>query len=183
MLTGAMQSIDFFYATAVSCMYAAVCFAILVFNDLIFLRNRVRRARANIEVSLKKRFQVVTDLVEVVKGMVGHERGIQETVASLRTQMPDGKMDAEDASKIMEAEAAVSQKFYALAEAYPTLKSDEHFAKLMETMKDLENEIALMRDGYNTAVEHYNTRILTVPELFISIPLGMRKEKFIHEVE
>ncbi len=182
MMVGSVGTLDYFLATALSCVYLVFCFVVLLFNDLVFLRQRVLRAWANIDVALKKRFDLITALVPVVQAIAEHERGLFETVANLRSAAPKaGGLKAEEAGAVMELGDASARQMIALREAYPQLQSDEHFQKLMKSLTDVENEIALMRQGYNDAVDRYNTRIAKVPEVIVAKLAAMKEEPLLTE--
>ncbi|TXD38503.1 hypothetical protein FRC98_06365 [Lujinxingia vulgaris] len=166
---------DYFYATLTSCLYTAACFVALLYNDLVFVRERVRRGFANIEVALKKRFDLIAALLPVVESYVAHERETLEAIAELRSHAPAEGPSREaiaQTSTDLGASNQASAALFALRESYPHLQADTHINALMRTLTDVEDELALMRAGYNDTVEHYNTRITTLPEIFIARPFG-----------
>ncbi|RAL21611.1 hypothetical protein DL240_12195 [Lujinxingia litoralis] len=166
---------DYFYATATSLAYTTVCFIALMFNDLVFVRQRVRRAYANIEVALKKRFDLIQALLPAVKAYVAHEHETLQMIAALRTHAPasaPSEITLRQTNQDVAESNAASTRLFALREAHPHLQADAHITRLLDTLTDVEDELALMRSGYNDAVEHYNTRIATLPEFFISRTFG-----------
>lgn len=181
--TGPMTSMDFFAASAVTTTYFFACLVAIVYNDLVFAKHRVERARANIETALKKRHSTAHSLATIVKKFVGHERQLMQRLTALRRAFEDTELDRDQMERIMDAEAAVTQQLQALSESYPELKSGNHFQNLMNTLTDLEDEVQLMRDGYNDAVEHHNTLIEGFPELLMARLLGMKPRSFLHPTE
>ncbi|WP_169975650.1 LemA family protein [Tautonia rosea] len=169
-LYGSFQATDFLAATLVAIGYFVLAVTILLFNDLVFLRNRVQRAWHNIEVSLKKRADLVPNLQQVVQSYLAHERGAQEELALMRQAYGGGAMlDLTHATEMLTAERSLLDRIIGLREAAPDLKADQLTGDLMRRLTLLENEIALMRQGYNDAVERYNTRIAHVPEVLLAV--------------
>lgn len=166
---------DYVYATLTSCAYTAACFVALLYNDLVFARERVRRGFANVEVALKKRFDLISALLPVVESYVAHERETLEAIATARSHSP---ATSPSAAALRESSDAISQSnqasraLFALRESYPHLKADAHVNALMQTLTDVEDELALMRSGFNDTVEHYNTRIAKLPEVLIARTFG-----------
>jgi hypothetical protein len=180
-LLGSFQATDFLAATLVAIGYFVLAVTILLFNDLVFLRNRVRRAWHNIEVSLKKRADLVPNLQQVVQGYLSHERGAQEDLALMRQAYGGGAMlDPTHATEMLTAERSLLDRIIGLREAAPDLKGDQLTGDLMRRLTLLENEIALMRQGYNDAVERYNTRIAHVPEVLLAAVFRFTEASYFH---
>lgn len=163
---------------AFTCAYLLGVLAVLFYNDLVFLRKRVDRGVANIDVALKKRFDLIQNLYEVVQGYLGHEQGLQEAIARARQNVEGSGSEALPDEEAVQASAGVRDQLLARVEAYPELKSDEMVVKFMDTLTWVEEEIALVRQGYNDAVERYNTRIYHIPEMFIAKLVGMKERRF-----
>ncbi|QDV34528.1 LemA family protein [Tautonia plasticadhaerens] len=182
---GSFQATDFLAATGVAIGYFALAVAILMFNDLVFLRNRVRRAWHNIDVSLKKRADLVPSLQEIVDSYLSHERGVQEELSLMRRGYGGGVvLDPTRASEVLTAERSLLGRITGLREAHPELKGDTLTGDLMRRLTLLENEVALMRQGYNDAVERYNTRIAHVPEVLLAACFGFPEASYFRaEVE
>jgi len=153
----------FMGAATLAAVYAVVLIAILQYNDIVFLRQRVMRARANIDVALKKRSDVVDNVVRVVSGLMAHERAVQADLARLRA----GSVATTTSDEAIRV-APVAGRVLALREAYPALRADQSVGQLHEIIRRLEDEIALMRQGFNDSVERYNTRISQFPELLFA---------------
>jgi hypothetical protein len=143
----------------------------MVYNSLIRLKNRVKTAAANIDVELKRRFDLIPQLVRTVEGMQRHEKDTQETLALLRSQ--SGIQSVQDG----EAKGCRNQ-LTALAENYPELKADETFMKLQKNLVETEQRIALARGYYNDIVETLNSRCERFPENKIAMIVRMKPIPF-----
>ena len=154
---------------------------ILFYNRLVRLRNRVENAWAQVDVQLKRRYDLIPNLVETVKGYASHERETFEAVTAARTRAQAAQGPAEQGA----AEGILGQalgRLFAVAEAYPELQADENFRQLQEELAQTENRIAVSRQVYNDTVLTYNTAIQTVPGVFFAGPFGFSKRDFF-EVE
>jgi LemA protein len=146
---------------------AIVLFVITSYNRLVALRNRFKNAFAQIDVQLKRRYDLIPNLVEVARGYMKHERETLEAVIHARNAASQAEQraaaDPADAAAIrglMGAEQALTGalgRFFALAEAYPDLKANQNMAQLQEELASTENRIAFARQGFNDAVMAYNT--------------------------
>jgi LemA protein len=149
---------------------------ISLYNGLVSLRARVKNAWSQIDVQLKRRHDLIPNLVETVKGYMAHERGIFDTIASARQQ---AQAAGDNVAARAQAENALSQSLrslFALAESNPQLRASETMAQLQEELASTENRIAFARQHYNDSVMAYNTRIATVPSNVISGAFGFREE-------
>ena len=145
------------------------------------LRNRVENAWAQVDVQLKRRYDLIPNLVETVKGYAAHERETFEAVTAARTRAQAAQGPAEQGA----AEGILGQalgRLFAVAEAYPELQADENFRQLQDELAQTENRIAVSRQVYNDTVLTYNTAIQTVPGVFFAGPFGFSKKDFF-EVE
>jgi LemA protein len=152
---------------------AIAIWAMMIYNGLVALRNRFKNAYAQIDVQLKRRYDLIPNLVEVVKGYLKHERETLEAVIKARNQAVSAAQGAAAnpgnpaaMQSLGQAEGALSGvlgRLFALAEAYPDLKADRQFASLQADLADTENKVAYARNYYNGAVEIFNTRAQTVP--------------------
>lgn len=179
-LSGSFAATDYLAAALAAPLFMTCVTLALHYNDLVFLRERARRNWSNIDVSLKKRSDLVPRLESVARALMDHERGLQEAVTSMRdlygakvARTPEG------VQQYMKAEHASLQQLMFRAEDYPDLKSNRQTALLMRTLILLENEISLMRNGYNDAVETYNTRIQSFPDLFFARLFHFREEQLV----
>lgn len=165
----AFSPIDFLWAAMTALAYLAIAAVIVFYNELVFLRWRQQRAWSNIEVSLKKRHDLVPALEQVVKSYMNYERSLQSDVARMRNSLETASLDRQNSAELLANERRVIDRLMALREANPELKADTVVAQLTATLVTLENEVAFMRDGYNDSVERYNTRIQQFPQsLFAS---------------
>ena len=147
---------------------AVALYAVGIYNSLVQLRNRFKNAFAQIDVQLKRRYDLIPNLVETAKGYLSHERETLEAVIQARNQASAAGSKAaestEDPSAIkglMGAETALSgamTRFFALAEAYPDLKANQNMMQLTEELTTTENKISFSRQAYNDSVMVYNTR-------------------------
>ena len=144
-----------------------VLWAIGVFNGLVRLRNEFQAAWSQIDVQLKRRYDLIPNLVETVKGYAAHERGTLEAVVKARQQAIDATGVAQQAQAENVLSGALRQLF-ALSEAYPDLKANQNFLALQEELTSTENKIAFARQHYNDVVQRYNTRIEIFPANLIA---------------
>jgi LemA protein len=150
---------------------------ITLYNRFVRLRNRVDNAWAQIEVQLKRRWDLIPNLVETVKGYAAHERGTFEAVTEARAAAQRAGSPAETAA----AEGILGQalgRLFAVAEAYPELQADENFRQLQSELAETENRIAVSRQVYNDTVLTFNNAIQTFPGVLIAGPFGFSKREF-----
>jgi LemA protein len=150
---------------------------VVLYNRFVRLRNRVDNAWAQIEVQLKRRHDLIPNLVETVKGYAGHERETFESVTRARAAAQQAQTPAESA----QAEGLLGQalgRLFALAEAYPELQADENFRQLQSELAETENRIAVSRQVYNDTVLTFNNAIQTVPGVLVAGPFGFTKREF-----
>ena len=150
---------------------------IAVYNGLIKLRNRTDEAWSDIDVQLKRRYDLIPNLVNTVKGYATHESATFEKVTEARTKA----MSAQGAQAKGEAENALSntlKSIFALAEAYPELKANQNFLQLQDQLADTEDKIQASRRFYNGNVRDFNTKIQVFPNNLIASMLGFKKYEF-----
>jgi LemA protein len=154
-----------------------VIYAIALYNGLVQKRNRVDNAWAQIEVQLKRRHDLIPNLVETVKGYAAHERGVFESV----TQARAAAVGAQGVQQTAAAEGILGQalgRLFAVAEAYPDLKASTNFLELQDQLSDTENKIAVSRQVYNDTVLTFNNAIQVFPAVLVAGPLGFTKREF-----
>jgi LemA protein len=171
---------------------AVVFWAIAIYNRLVGLRNRVRNAFAQIDVQLTRRYDLIPNLVEAVKGYMGHERGTLEAVISARnaaaSQLKQAALDPSDPNAIRalgEAEATLAGtlgRLFALAEAYPDLKANQNMLHLQEELATTENKVAFARQAFNDSVMTYNTACESFPSNLIAKNFDFKTAEFL-EIE
>ena len=154
-----------------------VLFFVFAYNGLVSLRARVDNAWAQIDVQLTKRYELVPNLVETVKGYAKHEKEIFEDVAEARSAWGNAKTVGEKA-KADATFAGALKSLIAVAENYPQLKANENFKLLQEQLDGIESKVAYARQAYNDSVLEYNTSIQTVPNAFFAAPLGFGAREY-----
>jgi LemA protein len=164
---------------------AIVVWVISIYNKLVRLRNRFKNAFAQIDVQLKRRYDLIPNLVETAKGYMQHERDTLEAVIQARNQATQAAQVAaakpEDASAIkslMGAETALTGalgRLFALSEAYPDLKANETMKSLMEELTSTENKVSFARQAYNDAVMTYNTARESFPGVVFAPAMGFHE--------
>ncbi|MDG1409461.1 MAG: LemA family protein [Acidimicrobiales bacterium] len=158
-------------------MVLLVIFVISLYNKLVKLRNRIENAWAQIDVQLKRRWDLIPNLVETVKGYASHERETLEAVIAARNAAATASGPAEQAANENMLTGALRQLF-AVSEAYPELKANENFLELQEELTATEGRIAYARQHYNDQVTKYNTAIETFPSVVIAGMLGFAEREY-----
>ena len=148
-------------------------YAIIIYNELVRLRNDNDRAWANIDVLLKQRHDEIPNLVETVKGYMQHE---QQTLLAV-TQARAASMSAATVGQKAQADLLVTgtlRGLFAVAENYPDLKANQNFLKLQNRISELEERIADRREFFNDDVNTYNTRIKQIPDMFLASMMNLK---------
>jgi LemA protein len=156
-----------------------ILFFIGIYNGLVGLRNQVKNAWAQIDVQLKRRYDLIPNLVETVKGYAKHEREVFENVTKARN-MAQTAASAGPAER-GKAEGELSQalgRLIAVAEAYPELKANQNFLALQEELTSTENKISFSRQFYNDAVLRYNNQTQMFPSSIVAGMAGFKAEQF-----
>ena len=154
-----------------------VVFAVLNYNGLIRLKNRIEAAWAQIDVQLKRRHDLIPNLVETVKGYASHEKETLEAVINARNRA----MSATSPQAAAQGENQITQalgKLFALSEAYPDLKANQNFAQLQEELTSTEDKIAYARQFYNDSVFKYNAKIQSFPAMLFAGPMGFKAREY-----
>lgn len=166
-----------------------VIWGVGIYNRLVSLRNRVRNAFAQIDVQLTRRYDLIPNLVEAVKGYMAHERETLEAVISARN-MAASSLDAAKADpanadaikKLGESEGALTgmlSKLFALSEAYPDLKANQNMMQFQEELASTENKVAFSRQAFNDSVMGYNNVAESFPSNFIAGAFGFKLASFL----
>lgn len=153
-----------------------------LYNRLVAARNEVKNAWAGIDVLLKRRCDLIPNLVEVVKGYAKHEKDVFEKIAMARA----GMMNATTPKATMEADNILTgalRQLLAVSEAYPDLKANQNFIQLQNELTSTENEIAGRRTGYNNIVKVYNTALETFPTVIVGRMMGFTPAEFFNVTE
>jgi LemA protein len=154
---------------------------VLLYNRLVRLRNRVDNSWAQVEVQLKRRWDLIPNLVETVKGYAAHERETFEAVTQARARAQQSQTPGETAQAEGILGAALGRLF-AVAEAYPELQADENFRQLQSELAETENRVAVSRQVYNDSVLTFNNAVQTFPGVVVAGPFGFSVREFF-EVE
>ncbi len=159
-----------------------VLFLVGIYNSLVTLRNRFKNAFSQIDVQLKRRYDLIPNLVETAKAYMKHERETLEAVIQARSQAVSAEgraaanpADADAMKGLMGAEAALTGalgRLFALMESYPDLKANQNMAQLSEELTSTENRVAFARQAYNDAVTEYNTAREKFPNVIIANSMG-----------
>jgi LemA protein len=146
-----------------------VVWALSAYNRLVRQRNQVDAAWAQVDVQLKRRYDLIPNLVETVRGYAAHERGTLDAVVQARnTAVAAGGQSTEVQAQAENALTQTLGRLFALAEAYPNLKANENFLSLQGELSGTEDKIAYARQFYNSAVQTYNTSTQTIPTNIIA---------------
>jgi LemA protein len=154
---------------------------VLLYNGLVGKRNRVQDASAQIDVQLKRRYDLIPNLVETVKGYMKYERGVLTQVTQLRSSIITGNMQDKAAANNQLSQALKS--IFAVAENYPQLKADETYKNLQEQLMDTEDKIAFVRTSYNDYVLDYNNAVQQFPSSMIAGAFHFSRTEFFQAPE
>src|SRR3569833_575550 len=170
---GAMRTEYIFIALAV----IIAIYVIVVFNRLIRARNLVREGFSGIDVQLRRRSDLIPNLVEVVKGYAAHERGLFKDIAEKRTAAMNATGVAGKAAAESDLQGSL-KRLFALAESYPQLKANQNFLTLQTQIADLEDQLQMARRYYNGVVRDYNISIQSFPDVLLARLTGFGEEHF-----
>lgn len=170
---------------------AVVLWAIVAYNSFVTFVNRTKEAWADIDVQLKRRYDLIPNLIETVKGYAKHESGVFDAVTEARAKATQVHIDPsnitpEQITAMSGAEASLGQslgKLLAVAEAYPDLKANQNFLSLQAELSDTENKIQAARRFYNGNVRDLNTKIESFPDLVIAGMFNFGKQEFFELAE
>lgn len=153
-------------------------YVIVTYNRLVSLRTRVREAWSDIQVQMKRRYDLIPNLVETVKGYATHERGTLESVVKARGEAMANEGSPESQARSENMLQATLKSLFALAENYPQLKADANFAKLQADLADTENRIKMARRYYNGSVRDLNVKIEQFPSNLVAGQFGFVMAQF-----
>ena len=153
-------------------------YVINLYNGLVRGRNEVKSAWSSIDVQLKRRYDLIPNLMETVKGYAGHERQTFEAVVKARQQAISFTGGVEERAKVENILTQSLRSLFALAEAYPDLKANQNFLALQEELATTENKIGFARQYYNDAAMRYKNRVEIFPGNIVASLFGFRSEPF-----
>jgi LemA protein len=154
-----------------------VLWFVATYNSFINLKNRVENAWAQIDVQLKRRYDLIPNLVETVKGYTAHEKEIFEKLGELRAKAM-GATSVKDIGDANNQISATLKTLFAIAENYPELKANENFLKLQEELTNTENKIAFARQFYNDIVMQYNAKQQRIPDMFVARMMNLTPKEY-----
>lgn len=167
---------------------ASILWFFMIYNRLISLKNRIKNGYSQIDVQLKRRYDLIPNLVETAKGYLQHERETLEAVIKARQTAVSASQkasadpgDAQGMQQLMAAEASLGGalgRLFALQESYPDLKADSTMLQLQEELTSTENRISFSRQAYNDSVMEYNTAIEVFPNVLVASPFNFRPATF-----
>lgn len=168
------MGLELVFLAVVALIVLAVIF---IYNNLVTLRNRVDNAWSQIDVQLRRRYDLIPNLVESVKGYAKHEKQVFENVTKARSMLMNAS-GAHDKAAANNMLTGALKTLFAVAEAYPQLRTSENFQQLQEEIAGTESKIAFSRQFYNDSVMAYNTSIQTLPSNLLASPLGFASKEY-----
>ncbi|MDR3571605.1 MAG: LemA family protein [Candidatus Pacebacteria bacterium] len=150
-----------------------VIWAVASYNGFVTLTQRVKEAWSDIDVQLKRRYDLIPNLVETVKGYAAHESGTLEKVTEMRTRAMNATAPA-DKAQAEDMLSGALKSLFAVAESYPNLKANENFLELQRQLEDTENKLQAARRFYNSVVQDLNTRLQRFPGNLIGNMFGFK---------
>jgi LemA protein len=157
-------------------------FVVATYNGLVGGRNKVDAAWSQIDVQMKRRIDLIPNLVETVKGYAAHEKGTLEAVVNARNAAVGASTPGQVAAADNQITGALRQLF-ALSEAYPDLKANTNFLELQEELSTTEDRISYARQAYNDTAQRYNDKVQKVPGNFIAGPFGFKVREYFQAEE
>ena len=154
-----------------------IILVISMYNSLVRLRQKVKNSWSQIDVQLQRRFDLIPNLVETVKGYMAHENDVLTKVAELRTSWANAGTVAEKANLDNQLSGAL-KTIMAVSESYPELKANQNFSELQQELQNTENKISFSRQFYNDSVTMYNTKLEVFPSNIIASMFGFKAEEF-----
>lgn len=158
-------------------VFVCVLWFVIMFNNFVREKNLVKEAWSGIDVQLKRRYDLIGNLVETVKGYARYEKNVLEEITALRSRDTSN----ETIKERTKAENDISRIFktiFAVAEAYPDLKANQSFLDLQKNLSEIEDQIQLARRYYNGTVRNYNTRVESFPSMLVAKVSNFKQEEF-----
>lgn len=164
--------------TIVAIVLAVVVLAVIaIFNSLVRLRFRAKEALSDIDVQSKRRYDLIPNLVETVKGYMSHEKNVLENVTAARAKVAGGG-DTLQKAQAENALSATLKTLFAVSENYPELKANVNFLELQRELSDTENKMQAARRFYNSVVQELNTKVQSFPSNIVARTFSFHEEKF-----
>ena len=153
-----------------------ILYIVIAYNSLVSLKNRIENAWSQIDVQLKRRYDLIPNLIRTVQGYVKHEKTLLTEITKARSQLVSGSMDqkAKASNQITDALKSI----FAVAESYPQLKANENFKMLQEELSGTESKIAYARQFYNDSVMSFNIKVQRFPTSIIANALNFKEKEF-----
>ena len=161
---------------------APLVYVVLVYNSFASMKVRIQEAWSQIDVQLKRRIDLIPNLVETVKGYATHEKEVFENVTKARAALM-GAQTPEQAGQADNMLTGALKTLFAVAEAYPELKAQEGFVKLQSELSDTEDKVAYSRQFYNSTVRDYNSKLVVFPSNLIGNMFGFKSQEFFEAEE
>ena len=158
-----------------------VLYIVLTFNSLIMLRNRADNALSQIDVQLKRRYDLIPNLISSVKGYMKHEKGVLTEITKMRSSLISGSLSQK--AKASDAVSNALKTIFAVSENYPQLKANENFIQLQEELSGTESKIAFSRQFYNDNIMVLNNKIEQFPSNMIANMLNFKEREFFKAAE
>lgn len=164
-------------------IFMVVGFFVSTYNNLIILRNLVKNAWAQIDVQLKRRHDLIPNLIEAVKGYMAHESETLQKIVELRNQAMNMQGDVKAVAEVENQLSGALKSLFALSESYPDLKASQNFMQFQEELASTENKIGFARQYYNDCVLNYNNKTQMFPSNIIAGMFGFTQETFFEAAE
>ncbi len=159
-----------------------ILWLIFTFNRLVVLRTRSKEALSDIDVQTKRRYDLIPNLIDTVKGYVTHERETLESVTKARTEVMNASGDAVEKAEKENMLSDTLKTLFAVSENYPDLKANANFLDLQRELADTENKIQAARRFFNTNVRDLNIKVESFPAMLVAGPFGFSKMKFFEHI-
>jgi len=176
------MAIEFFIGILIAVIIALVAVVVVYINRIVILGNRIDNSWSQIDVQLKKRADLVPNLVETVKGYAKHEKSVFEAVTNARSEWMKASTPREKA-KAGNVLAGALKSVFAVAENYPQLKASENFQMLQEELSGIEGKIAYARQFYNDSILTYNNIVTTIPGMWFAALIGRTQKQSYLEIK
>lgn len=151
---------------------------VIAYNGFVTLTNRVKEAWSDIDVQLKRRYDLIPNLVETVKGYAAHEAGTLEQVTEMRTRAMNTPSNSPDKAQAEDMLSGALKSLFAVSENYPNLKANENFLELQKQLEDTENKLQAARRFYNSVVQDLNTRLQSFPSNLVGNMFGFKPSDY-----